>query len=339
MEKLFKEYSKFLDESKKHLNHSAIALYINLYDQLSEKEKRFIESHINNCDNCKNLLNKQFDEDFEIDDEVDLIHLESQEGFDFTSSNEDFAITFIEKEKSIYLSIQRLPENYQNTNILLKNINSEIECRIISAKSNLYYKTELSNLNDLNKKELTAEIIKKESFSFKKKINTKYYYWYSAAALIIIALAISFYLNFNNSEKHKINSANRNGIAQNKTNHLDTSESKSEEGNEKLLAYAYKENSVLENFVDRNIRSAESVEIISPKNGTTVKQIPFYLKWSGVKSKNYNIVIVNNQNKIIFSRDVLGSKLEIKNKIEPGLYYWKINYNNKLEAVGKFKIK
>lgn len=120
---------------------------------------------------------------------------------------------------------------------------------------------------------------------------------------------------------------------------MDTSESKSEEGNEKLLAYAYKENSVLENFVDRNIRSAESVEIISPKNGTTVKQIPFYLKWSGVKSKNYNIVIVNNQNKIIFSRDVLGSKLEIKNKIEPGLYYWKINYNNKLEAVGKFKIK
>ncbi|HEY7750846.1 MAG TPA: hypothetical protein VH917_01035, partial [Ignavibacteriaceae bacterium] len=53
MENFLEEYSKLLDDSKSHLSNETLATYLNLKDQLSAKEKLFIENHLKDCLRCK----------------------------------------------------------------------------------------------------------------------------------------------------------------------------------------------------------------------------------------------------------------------------------------------
>lgn len=46
-------YSRLLDKSSEHLSNQTIAVYLNLKELLSEREKRFIEKHIEVCKECK----------------------------------------------------------------------------------------------------------------------------------------------------------------------------------------------------------------------------------------------------------------------------------------------
>jgi hypothetical protein len=50
------EYSRFLDSSSAHLTYSAISLYRNFNDELSEKEKRFLKNHLDSCPSCSKKL-------------------------------------------------------------------------------------------------------------------------------------------------------------------------------------------------------------------------------------------------------------------------------------------
>ena len=57
----------------------------------------------------------------------------------------------------------------------------------------------------------------------------------------------------------------------------------------KLNEKDFKENSVLENFINRNVRSEKSVEIISPNINDTLKN-KLLLKWtSDIKGEKYKI--------------------------------------------------
>lgn len=59
-------YSRLLDESKEHLSNQAIAIYLNLNELLSEKEKKFIEKHIEVCKECKSRFDIIQSEDLEL---------------------------------------------------------------------------------------------------------------------------------------------------------------------------------------------------------------------------------------------------------------------------------
>ena len=59
-------YSRLLDESKEHLSNQAIAIYLNLKELLSEKEKKFIEKHIEVCKECKSRFDIIQSEELEL---------------------------------------------------------------------------------------------------------------------------------------------------------------------------------------------------------------------------------------------------------------------------------
>ncbi len=75
MENMFEEYSKFLDETTNHLSQQTLATYINLQDQLSDKEKQFISNHLTECKECSESFNKIFDEDLDLDGKRNVISL------------------------------------------------------------------------------------------------------------------------------------------------------------------------------------------------------------------------------------------------------------------------
>ena len=50
------EYSRFLDSSQRHLTYSALSAYRNLAEQLSEKERRYLQRHLDSCAACSARL-------------------------------------------------------------------------------------------------------------------------------------------------------------------------------------------------------------------------------------------------------------------------------------------
>lgn len=101
----------------------------------------------------------------------------------------------------------------------------------------------------------------------------------------------------------------------------------------------FAENNILENFISRNIRSEKTVEIISPKIGAEVgTKIKF--EWERIAPIGQpKLTIVDNKNLQVYEITVAGNTLTIDKKFKPGLYYWKLTSDDKLEAVGKFYVK
>ena len=110
-------------------------------------------------------------------------------------------------------------------------------------------------------------------------------------------------------------------------------ESVLEKGNELFAT-----NNVLENFINRNVRSESKIVIASPESGDTVStSITF--KWKQISHvKELKLIVVNNKNKPVYQALVAGNQLSIDKKLNAGLYYWKLEAEGKLEAVGKFVV-
>ncbi len=50
------EYSRFLDSHGTHLSYTALSLYRNFDEGLSEKERRFLKNHLDSCPSCSKKL-------------------------------------------------------------------------------------------------------------------------------------------------------------------------------------------------------------------------------------------------------------------------------------------
>ena len=250
---MLSKYSEGLKNSEEHLSNAVIATYINLKDNLSEKEISFIENHIGKCDECRKRLDEMIKEDLEID---------------------------IDKESQ----------------------------------------------ND--------KIIKLQDYG-----GNKYYTW-AAAAMIIIILGIYFYF----LPEKPVTVENKKPLFDSLTISENTQivEEPTEKEKAKNIVKKYNKedfavNNILENFVNRDIRSESGVKIISPKVGDTLN-VPVKFEWGG-KNGNYTFELVNNRNKPISKEALSVDHLVYSKELNPGLYYWKILVNNKLEALGKFYIK
>lgn len=97
----------------------------------------------------------------------------------------------------------------------------------------------------------------------------------------------------------------------------------------------------LEYLINQNFRSDHNIEIISPANESNViDKIIFEIKNNS--NEQLYLRIMDNQGNLVLSPLIKNSKCSVdvaENKLSPGLYYWKLESDEKLLYIGKFLIK
>ncbi len=94
-------------------------------------------------------------------------------------------------------------------------------------------------------------------------------------------------------------------------------------------------NPVLENFIERTVRSSSPVIISSPGIGDTV-MVPFSIHWSGAAARERKfITVVDNQNNVVWKADTELQEITLDDPLTPGLYYIKLEMKQRLVRVGK----
>ncbi|MEW5799790.1 MAG: hypothetical protein AB1728_12375 [Bacteroidota bacterium] len=97
-------------------------------------------------------------------------------------------------------------------------------------------------------------------------------------------------------------------------------------------------NQILENFIERTVRSSSGIMLIAPNIGDTIV-FPFTFKWKGNNAgKNIAVTVVDNKNSEVWKETSSSSELISEKKLAPGLYYIKLQLGEKLVYVGKFVV-
>ena len=183
-----------------------------------------------------------------------------------------------------------------------------------------------------------------KTYTFEKIIK------YSIAAVVGVGLVLATYFSFFQEEKtvvtekkipepmtdtlHKITKPDSMSIPV--MTKADDKTRQDVDAEKNLKSFAV--NELLENFVHRNVRSETDIEIVQPEIEDTIK-FPFTFKWNQKSFSGTNrLIIVNNENKPLYQAEIGGKEITIDQKLASGLYYWKIESNGKLAAIGKFFI-
>ncbi|MEO8399253.1 MAG: hypothetical protein ABI550_05475 [Ignavibacteriaceae bacterium] len=345
-ENFLKEYSALLDESNKHLSFESISRYANLNELLSWKEKDFVKKHLKECSVCSKKFNVVFDEDFEFDEEAirfDGLILQKNAVNSFQITHDEFEIEIYKKGIENVLVFNLLSDRLKNCCVRLLS-GDKTFLRLTDAKEKIEY--QISHFDKPSEiKNIKLEFLqgKDQKKTDSKNFNVSYY-WYAAAAIILVALGLAYFLPKesvmpeNKKREIVLDTAKvKNNIIQN-----DSVEIPVKKNNEKLIAYNlsdFEENKILENFIDRNIRSSSTIKIISPEIGDTIKT-PHVFKWEKIKeASEYSVIILSNKNKKVAEINSAQNFLQVSKELSPGLYYWKLEAEGKLRAVGKFFVK
>lgn len=363
MDKIIEIYRGYLDGQKGHLSSTVLSAYINFINDLSRKEKNFIEKHLAECSECKSRLINIFDEEFDLDDEIQISELSKHWHKDinyqeFTSNQNGCSIAISEEENRLFVIIRALPEVFTKRNLRLVLYDGTIMCRIISANTGRKFV--------INKK-LKPEILRHgkiivQSFNSEDELKNqsvskiKNPFVYSAAAAILMAFFLFIYFSF--IQPGGFNKLYHQPLViKDTTSRLDTVNKSLERPMEQLvqtntggknkfekksrhneIAAAFMENAVLENFISREVRSSGGIVIIQPRINESIKNFPIKFIWNGEKGKTYKLIIVNNKNNEIYSIEIKKSVFRFGGKLKPGLYYWKLEVDNILAAVSKFAV-
>ncbi len=115
----------------------------------------------------------------------------------------------------------------------------------------------------------------------------------------------------------------------------------SSNSNQELLAINMTESSFFESLISTNLRDQEAFEVTKPTLGQHYimgQKIEFNFK--GDLSVPIELSIYKNNDKRIFRDDsITNTKFYFQNKLDKGLYYWKVRRNKELISVGKFFVK
>ncbi len=98
----------------------------------------------------------------------------------------------------------------------------------------------------------------------------------------------------------------------------------------------YELNQEMEDLV-RDVYRSKSVIIKKPKLNEVVDN-PVELRWTNTKGKPSTIVLLDSNGRIVFTELTSDTVLVIKKILEPAQYYWKIENEEELLAIGKFKV-
>ncbi len=352
------ELLKFLDDSKKHLSKDAISKFVNSHSDLNESEIKFFEEHLNECKICKENLYKIIDE--AIDEtkttyEIN-VNLSTKNHLNFTDSEKNIEGILSKDEDTLYLTFIDLPSYLAYQNIRVSVPDNNLIIRIVSAELNKKYRVNTNeDINFRNNSAVFLDVSSRRSKASRISAKSGYKYLYiSAAAILIIITIYLLIINPNNTKQDKLTEI----VKSNPIVMADSVPAKTEDTiqnidtakpNEQKLQVVdkkssqvpvkvpaeFKSNSYLERYVNKD---KENGIIINPEIGDTMrKQITF--KWSPLEAEEYNMSIVNNKNEEIWSKDLFDTRVTLYQKLDPGLYYWKIAVKGKLQTVGKFFVK
>ncbi len=149
-------------------------------------------------------------------------------------------------------------------------------------------------------------------------------YRYAMAASIVIAVGIvsALYLSNRNHEEQSGRSSPGEGSLALQT----------------LSQEKFVPNEMLENFVDRTMRSGAEFKFLTPGVGDTLAT-PFTFRWNSQKGgRSYTVRVMDNKNGQVWMGSTGSGSIEFTTRIAPGLYYAKLEADGALVCVGKFII-
>jgi len=312
---------------------------------------------LNECRICKENLNKIFDEEIkEGKDSYQIdVNLSTKNHINFTDKEKNIEGILTKENEFFYLTFINLPYYLMGQNLLIKFPENELIVRIVSSELNRKFKVSTgSGINFRNESKVLLDVkIRKvrNPGAFSKK-NYRFVY-ISVAVFLIIA---TIYLLIANPEQPKetssmeIEKPDSEMLVDTTPSNTDTVQkadtTKSEEQEKQAaeiknpppqvkIPSEFKNNSYLERLVDKY---KENGIIIIPVVGDTLtKQIKF--KWSPLEADEYDMSIVNNKNEEIWGKTLDDPRVTLYQKLDPGVYYWKITVKGKLQTVGKFYVK
>jgi hypothetical protein len=103
------------------------------------------------------------------------------------------------------------------------------------------------------------------------------------------------------------------------------------------IAANFVESPNLENIVGSNTRASD-VRIVSPVIGARVRGDVVF-KWEGDTPGSLTLKILDNREAVVKKARVQESQYILREKLQEGLYYWKLEGEGELLAVGKFVIR
>ncbi len=219
---------------------------------------------------------------------------------------------------------------YLNLKELLSNKEAEFIEKHLDGCTSCREKYELLKLED-------AEIVPGKSINNKVRLT----YWYAAAAVILITFGIGYYIIYPPVETPVIAESEDllfpdTTLSAPQPDLVTEDKTEIKEKPVKISEADFASNQILENFINRNIRSETKVRILSPQIGDTIN-IPSKFEWQSSAQK-FKLSVVNNLNKEVYVITTEETRLVLRENLKPGLYYWKILVDEKLETVGKFYI-
>lgn len=110
------------------------------------------------------------------------------------------------------------------------------------------------------------------------------------------------------------------------------------ENTRQLFAANFSPSEQWEELINENVRST-SFEVLSPKSATSFKpNTKISFQWKGANANRY-LIIMNNKGNEIHKVKVITNSFELDAKLDPGLYYWKLDSDDDLLHVGNFVVK
>lgn len=182
-----------------------------------------------------------------------------------------------------------------------------------------------------------------------------FYRWGAVAAAAVIVVALLFI--FNNRTDN--NPSGKNAIAElfkkdNKADQAKTTtppppkpgelengkkeEKKTNEPAANLLAENFAVSPNFENLLNQQLRSGYNTRAVSPLNDEVMKDKTLVFHWTTAYQGQVTVEIYTNKEKMIFSGTT--REQQIKTDIQPakGLYYWKLESEDNLLFIGKFRV-
>ncbi len=104
-----------------------------------------------------------------------------------------------------------------------------------------------------------------------------------------------------------------------------------------LLAANFEPSATYEEMLASNLRSAATT-ILSPKIGQKITGNTIQFRWKTSEAGPFLLKILNNRGRELLSLSTEQNSLTLKRKLPPGLYYWKLETEEELMAVGKFLV-
>lgn len=100
----------------------------------------------------------------------------------------------------------------------------------------------------------------------------------------------------------------------------------------------FAENKNWEMRLNDRLRSSTDIQLISPISGTNYDSDRLVFEWNAGKKQKVFLGLMNNENKEVFYKEVVGNKVVIlasEIKLTPGLYYWVLENEADVLNVGK----